>query len=1559
MAEDKDTSPSPQSGGGSREPIVTNSFSKGMNRDYNASYEGEGMWVHARNAVNNSHLGEVGVIGNEPSNLHCVTIPYTVIGYVHLSDDRWAIFSTNDIDSEIGIFDESDCTYTKIVNDSCLNFKRTNLIAGTSRERYDCERLIYWDDGLNPTRILNINDVPYLTTKTIVNDCVVEKKSSVLNCEALRIAPLIKQPCLSLEKGKGAGSLLNGSYQVAIAYTIDQVRVTDYLGLTEVQSIFNHDNMMGSLELRVLDVDKTFDEFELVLIANIASQTTVKLLGFYSTNVSTIYIDRFTNEQAIVPISDIVVRTEPVEKSDAMYPIGSYLLRVGPYTKFKFNYQPLANKIETRWVAAKYPADYYHKGGNNVGYMRDEVYSFFIRWVYNTGDKSDSYHIPGRAPLASEIANVSGDDAYELKDGVNVKKWQVENTAGILTSTSSNLPDGGKLIATGKMAYWESTEKYPDNKPDIWDALCGKSIRHHKFPDETVDDSLKIYSKDDNTITILGVQFLNIKAPVDLNGNPIESIVGYEILRGSRQGNKTIVSKGLINNMRQYDIPENADVKGLYQNYPYNDLGNDLYLTAAAQLGNNGKSPVTSPPLTTYKDNIFSFHGPDVTFSNPYLNAVEVKVYQEVYGKSTGYFTTPYKHPKFKIPSKKVTVISTIVASLNVIANSVAVGLGADSSIILGATSDIPLTTDLLTKRKPDAFYGVILPGTGTLGGGFGSTPGIVDSTTGATLGNAAATTRTVENNIIKATNITLTVAMSALKLSAQQQQLYNIIVGFIPKRQYAAQYNSHGLYDESVLNKEGNRRRKIVTSTYVGSHVQAFNPSYQINNLNRSSFLAFEIDGTLDKPLNVDNSRVRMSDVGYTLNTNVTRNISSYYGALKVSLPSQYGQIDSIKQLVISNCTEETMPVANMKFRSPVYFGGDVYVNRFTEKNSMFFFTDWLFNEVDNYEYDYTLHINVPYPRYWVNTNESHSEFIAVASKYKSLDGEQAKGFYIDRGYFYLFNSGVRDFFVESEINLAYRDWEDATEKRHYDPYRFTDLGIMFRSDIIKSGNYYKYEQSLSVNNLFSSNISWGNVLPRDYDPAVASTCYAYNPSRIIYSLSQSDISKKDNWRVFLANNYYDFPSPITAVKNLNKTGSLFMLRSQSPYQFIGTEELKLDGTGARITIGDGKLFSDAKQLQAIVNADEYYEYGSCQNRYAQLGTNHGIFWVSQNQGKVFQYGGGGLIEISNGGMKWWFAKYLPSQLLKVFPEYKYFDNSVVGIGVHMIYDNTNEIIYITKKDYKPKISLVYQEASNTFYDNVKNEYYNLGDERAFEDASFTISYDPKSKAWISFHDWIPTFLIPSKNHFMSVNVDSIWKHNVRCDDYCNFYGVSHPWEIEFVSSTGQTVTTTRSIEYVLEAYKFYNDCRDKFHVLDRNFDEAVIYNSEQISGTLQLNIKPKNNPLALLNYPSVKTDYIDILYAKEENKYRFNQFWDITKDRSEFNPPNLPDPANIPMFITEANGYKFNINPDYINYDKSPLERKKFRHHVNHVFLRAKINGNIKYLFKFSNQKIQQSFR
>jgi len=198
-------------------------------------------------------------------------------------------------------------------------------------------------------------------------------------------------------------------------------------------------------------------------------------------------------------------------------------------------------------------------------------------------------------------------------------------------------------------------------------------------------------------------------------------------------------------------------------------------------------------------------------------------------------------------------------------------------------------------------------------------------------------------------------------------------------------------------------------------------------------------------------------------------------------------------------------------------------------------------------------------------------------------------------------------------------------------------------------------------------------------------------------------------------------------------------------------------------------------------------------------------------------------------------------------------------------------------------------------------------------------------------------TVTITSKNTFLSTKAEGIWIHNNRCDSYCNFYGQDYPFEVEFTAHTGGAVNTLRNIEYYMEAYKYAENCYDRFHDLDFNFDEAVVYNTEQVSGLLNLNLMPKNNSPEIITYPKINFSSIDILYSKEEQKYRFNQFWDITDDRGEFNST-----ATRTMFNTEPNGYIRNLNQNNLNYNKNAFQRKKFRHYKNTVLLRRKVSGD-----------------
>ena len=187
------------------------------------------------------------------------------------------------------------------------------------------------------------------------------------------------------------------------------------------------------------------------------------------------------------------------------------------------------------------PSDYYFKGGNKTQFLRDEQYAFFIRWIYTTGERSASYHIPGRAPkfngynqfgtLVDETGVVVG--GPNTINGPNYN-FQIYNTATVdSVGLSEPTEDGGTIITRGQMAYWQSTEKYPATRPDIWDDLCGKEIRHHKFPTEETHESLQLSSEDGSVIRILGVEFSNIEMPKFNDGTIIPNIAGYEILRGS------------------------------------------------------------------------------------------------------------------------------------------------------------------------------------------------------------------------------------------------------------------------------------------------------------------------------------------------------------------------------------------------------------------------------------------------------------------------------------------------------------------------------------------------------------------------------------------------------------------------------------------------------------------------------------------------------------------------------------------------------------------------------------------------------------------------------------------------------------------------------------------------------------------------------------------------------------------------------------------------------------------------------------------------------------------
>jgi hypothetical protein len=804
-------------------------------------------------------------------------------------------------------------------------------------------------------------------------------------------------------------------------------------------------------------------------------------------------------------------------------------------------------------------------------------------------------------------------------------------------------------------------------------------------------------------------------------------------------------------------------------------------------------------------------------------------------------------------------------------------------------------------------------------------------------------------------------------------------------------------------------------------------------------------------------------------------RTIASHYAGIKVRLRNQYGQLNGIKQIPITTCEQKInfdtgiTPLPENTFftvssgltcpgifnpatlsnaliwkkliATPIFFGGDTFINRYTEKNTFFYFYDWLWQQPDGYEYNYTLYNMIPAARFFINSIEYDPSVLAPTPSniltflditpssvgtgiwprsYYQLDWLTINGNYdyatdtegnyglnlnfsVPNSNFYLFNSSVKDFFVESDVLVDFREQGILEGEKHYDPYRYTDTTRMFNIDpaIITRGNQYRYDYSLSISKAFTQYFSQGTLQSRYYDPNVSKLCYTYYPDRIYYSLPQQQESFKDSWFIYLVNNYKEFKSQVSGVKSVNKSGILITFKNDSPLMFQGTDQLQTD-LGTKLTIGDGGLFSQPGQ--SVTNADKSYEYGSSQNRLSVISSPVGIFYMSQNQGKIFTYGQS-LDEISSIGLKWWFNLFLPYKLTDDFPDYPYKDNPVAGIGCQTMYDSDNTILYFSKKDYRlrqvtdpiPRIpgTVAYVPLIKFGKDTGKGDYftlngqgrYLLGDPLLFENASWTISYDPKIKAWISFHDWHPSLSLGTKNTFLTTGdlgkQNSLWKHNFICNNFCNFYDTPYPFEVEFPHITGQTVTTIRSFEYILECYKRSSiNCVDQFKILDYNFDKVVVFNNEQVSGYLNLNIFPKNNVTLSLTYPKLNTTNFasyDILFSKEESKYKFNQFWDITADRGEFPVgsgypplgPVIPGTTVLSgtyiernIWITDASGYKKILNPSNLNYAKPPLERKKFRSYLNFLNLTRNaapvgVVNDVNMIIKVFDAKIQISPR
>ena len=619
-----------------------NVASTGLNLDNSINQIAKGQLSYALNAaVENFDSNSVNY-QNEPGNEFCLQFPtgYQLIGKHSITEKSKNIFflvNPNTNSSEIGFMVNNDCVYHKLVNASCLNFNVNHPIQKVVHKITNCTTEIYWTDGYNSRRYLDIENVPYKLAPNA--DLCDPQYIDELDCNQLLMQPNFSIPQLGVADVVSGGSLKAGTYQFAAQYS-DAVGnpYTSFYSVTNPTPIadanivtVNYNYEVGkSIIVTVDNLDLTgqFQYFNLAVIKTINNIPSVELIGTYYIEQTSVKITYSGQNVTLIQltINDIFEKYPYYEIAQDVTAVKDVLIWDQLTSVDRVNYQSIANQISLKWETYKIPATENYANETNAtnlrGYLRDEVYAFEISFLLKNGKQTDGFHIPGRAlginenhlEVSTENADFVGNpDRIDPDTNIGYSPyWKIYNTASVIGSAVGE-PIGNAIPHEyGEFAYWESDQDYPCNV-ELWGELAGQKIRHHKFPDVLVSPIIESALFTDISGMVMqndAVYPIGVKIdPTQINfliqdsvltQEQKDNIIGYKIIRGNRDVNKSIIAKGILRNVNKYTREEQDFY---YPNYPYNDIGEDPFL--------NKNNNAWTQLCESYDINILNFNMPE------------------------------------------------------------------------------------------------------------------------------------------------------------------------------------------------------------------------------------------------------------------------------------------------------------------------------------------------------------------------------------------------------------------------------------------------------------------------------------------------------------------------------------------------------------------------------------------------------------------------------------------------------------------------------------------------------------------------------------------------------------------------------------------------------------------------------------------------------------------------------------------------------------------------------------------------------------------------------------
>lgn len=429
---------------------------------------------------------------------------------------------------------------------------------------------------------------------------------------------------------------------------------------------------------------------------------------------------------------------------------------------------------------------------------------------------------------------------------------------------------------------------------------------------------------------------------------------------------------------------------------------------------------------------------------------------------------------------------------------------------------------------------------------------------------------------------------------------------------------------------------------------------------------------------------------------------------------------------------------------------------------------------------------------------------------------------------------------------------------------------GVDFRptSNFYTYSNYqYRYEPSagfnigLSPGNDFNYSLDFSALFtekaPTPFNPyttdniAFPFTCYR--------SIIESDDGMRENWRTFLATDYYTVTRSKGTLWKLNTYNRQLIIHYEFT-TYIALLKDKLATATGDAYLGEGDIFD--RLPQELLGTDE--GYAGCQSQYATVVFPGGHVWCDRQQGKVFHYNGETLDEISLIGV----SAFMRSNLNTTIDV----DNPYVLFGLTLTYDDEYKRLVLGKRDidlynvvapaginpgaYGHLTYMGYYDPLVTYNDNAiviktgadGGKIYRIMDSVLILlaapyilDDNFTLSYHIFKKGWVSFHDYSPSYSFYNRDGIHSVynGVINTWatKSTFR-HNYTSYKGKYYDTTIN-ASFVDILFNESPTITKLWESVEWQTEVINAAGVIlyNETFTQFMLYNDTQCSDIINLN--------------------------------------------------------------------------------------------------------------------------